>query len=210
MQPRVAAARSRLAVKIILFLASVALAGVISWLAFKDSSAGLVLFTCSLVCSLPIFAVLTWTLRKKGIFGTVLPLLVLPLVFILLFFNIGYFSSPQFYFRSYVLDSIPAGVTNIEVRSYRIGESISSDIVITFKATPEIIDTIITQKHWGKADIPNFSPDWDLPEYTYMGDWTGYQQRFHSTEYGDEVVHGTRMWVDHEESIVVFYLQRLR
>ena len=208
MQPSVTA-RPRLAVKILLFLVSVVLAGVISWLAFRDSSAGLVTFTCSLVCALPIFAVLTWILRKKGILGTVLPLLALPLVFILLFIVIGYESSPQYYFKSYVLDPIPAGVTNIEVRSYQIGESISSDIVITFQATPKIIDTIITQNHWERADIANFSPDWDLPEYTYMGDWLGYQQRFH-TKYGDDIRYDTKMWVDHEESIVVFYLQRLR
>lgn len=209
MQPNVSA-RPRLAVKILLFLASVALAGVISWLAFRDTSAGPLLFTSSLICALPIFAVLTWTLRKKGILGTVLPLLVLPLVFTLLLINISYESSPQSYFSAYVMNPIPAGVTDIEVRSYQIGKSISSDIVIIFKATPEIIDTIITQKHWEKADIPNFSPDWDLPEYTYMGDWTGYQQMEYNTKYGDSVVPNTRMWVDTEESIVVFYLQRLR
>jgi hypothetical protein len=208
MQPNVAA-RPRLAVKILLFLATVALAGMISWLKYRNGSLGLEILTCSLVCALPIFAVLTWTLRKRGILGTVLPLLVFPLVFTLLFVDIGYDSSPQSYFRSYILDPIPEGVTDIEVRDYPIGESISSDIVIIFKATPEIIDTIITQDHWEKADIPNFSPDWDLPEYTYMGDWTGYQQRYY-TNYGDQIDHSTRMWVDHEESIVVFYLQRLR
>ena len=209
MQPSVAA-RPRLAVKILLFLASVMLAGVISWLAFRDSYTGIVLFTCSLVCALPIFAVLTWILRKKGPLGTILPLLVLPMVFILLllFTNINFVSSKT-YFRAYVIDPIPAGVTDIDVKQYQIGKSISSDIVITFKATPEIIDRIITQKHWEQADIPNFSPDWDLPEYTYMRDWTGYQQRG-NTQYGDFVVPNTRMWVDTEESIVVFYLQRLR
>jgi hypothetical protein len=54
-------------------------------------------------------------------------------------------------FKTYVVDPIPTGVTNIQGRYLQWG--IFEDVVITFQASPEAIDTIITQKQLGRDEV---------------------------------------------------------
>ena len=196
MQPKVAA-RPHIVVKILLFVASVLLAGVIAWFTYGDSSAGFLLFVCPLSCALPLFAVLTWILRKKGNLGTLMPLMVLPLLFTLCFAYMIYERNPQNMFKMHVMDPIPAGVTNIQGRV----QDELDDVVITFQASPEAIDTIITQKGFERHKVNDGYPDRDLPEYSWKGNWIGYVKRFH-TESG-KLTGYIHMWVDPEQSIVI-------
>jgi len=185
------------------FVASIVLAGVISWSLYgsSDTDAGIELFCCALFCSPPIIGVLTLILvaRKKSGPIIVLPLLVFPLLFILFFANVLYERTPQYMFKTYVADPIPAGVTNIQGRY--LTYFIYDDAVITFQASPEAVDAIIAQNNFEEKDLDDY-PDQDLPEYSWGGPWIGYERGLYDQMGGlDGYV---KMWVNPEQSIVVF------
>lgn len=203
MQPRAETVRPHLAIIVLSFVASVVLAGVISWFAFGDSGAGVILFCCPLSCALPIFAVLTGILRKvvkRGILGSVLPLLVFPLLFILLLAYMVYQRNPQIMFKAYLADPIPAGVTNIQGRY--IQQGLTDDVVITFQAPRETIDTIIALNHFERNKVEDGHPDRDLLEYSWKGNWIGYTHEFIKESGG--LAGYTHLWVDPDQSIVIF------
>lgn len=202
MPPRLAVSR-RLAVKTLGFVASVVLAGVITWSLYGISDVGIKLFCCPLFITLPIIAVLTLILRSKKMSSllTVLPLLVFPLLFILFFANTVYERTPEYMFKRYVADPIPAGVTNIQGRY--ISQFIFVEAVITFQASPEAVDTIIAQNDFEMTALGGDDyPDKDLPEYSWEGHWVGYERVFFKSNGG--VSGYVSMWFDPEQSLVVF------
>jgi hypothetical protein len=201
MQPRVGAARSHSAIIPLLFVASVMLACVISSFTFGLNFAGFALFLFPLLFALPIFVFLNGKLKKRGILGTTLPLLVLPLLFSLLFIYMMFYErNPQHMFKVYVADPIPVGVTNIRARY--LDEGFYEDVLVTFQASPEIINTIITQKKLEKAAVQYDHPDRDLPEYSWEGNWIRYERTLYAED-GD-VTGYIKIWVDPEKSIVIF------
>lgn len=185
----------------LLFVASVMLTCVISSFTFGLNFAGFALFLFPVLFALPIFVILNRKSKKRGIFGTALPLLVLPLLFSLLFvYMMFYERNPQHMFKAYVVDPIPMGVTNIQARF--LNEGFYEDVLVTFRASPEAIDTIIAQKQLQKAAGKFNAPDQDLPEYSWGKKWVLYHRTIY-TEGGDG--HGyINMWVDPERSIVIY------
>jgi hypothetical protein len=191
------------AVKPLLFVASIVasivLTVVITRIRFGKSA--IEDLVCSLSCALPIFAVLSCLLRKRGILGVVLPLL--PLVVVPLLCDYGVFHSPerspQEMFKTYVVDPIPAGVTKIQARY--VEEGLFEDVVITFQASPEDIATIIAQRQFERDEALDGYPDKDLPEYSWKGNWIGYQRSFYDSYGGLEGY--IYMWVDLEQSVVI-------
>lgn len=104
-------------------------------------------------------------------------------------------------FKTYVANPIPDGVTNIRARYIQSG--LEDDVVITFKASREAIDTIITRQQLKKVDVNyNYLPDWDLPERAWKGYWKGYEQDI--VKQGGGLAGYIHMWVDQEQSIVIF------
>lgn len=201
MQTRVEAARPHSALIPLLFVASVMLACVISSFTFGLNFAGFALFLYPLLFALPIFVILNRKLKKRGIFGTVLPLLVLPLLFSLLFAYMKFYErNPQHMFKAYVADPIPAGVTNIQARY--LDEGFYEDVLVTFQASPEVIDTIIAQKQLEKAVVQYNHPDLDLPELFVEGNWISYERTLYAED-GD-ITGYIKMWVNPERSIVIF------
>ncbi|MEW5870731.1 MAG: hypothetical protein AB1894_15770 [Chloroflexota bacterium] len=201
MPSKIATAKPHPAVTALLFVASVVLAGVISWFLYGSSDAGIELFCCPLFCTPPIVVVLTLILRsrKSSSLVTVLPLLVFPLLFILFFANIVYEKTPQYMFKRCVADPIPAGVTNIQGRY--ISQLVFVEAVITFQASPEAVDTIIAQNGFERDKVLDGYPDEDLPEYSWKGKWIGYEKRFYSE--GGNLSGYVKMWYDQEQSLVV-------
>lgn len=201
MQPSVETARSHPAIIIPLFVVSVMLACVFSSFTFGLNFAGLALFLYPVLFSIPVIAILNSKLKKRGILGTVLPLLALPLLFCLLFVYMRFYErSPQHMFKVYVADPIPAGVTNIQARF--INEGVYEDVVVTFRASPEVIDTIIAQNHLEKAAVKYDHPDSDLPEHAWEGNWIRYERTLYTKS--GSVTGYMKIWVNPEQSIVIF------
>lgn len=201
MQPRLEAVRSHSAVIPLLFVASVMLACVISSFTFGLNFAGFALFLFPLLFALPVFVILNRKLNKRGILGTVLPLLVLPLLFSVLFVYMRFYErNPQHMFKVYVIDPIPAQVTNIQARY--LDEGFSEDVLITFQASPEIIDTIIADKQLEKAVVQFNHPDRDLPEYSWKGNWILFERTLYANN--GNVTGYIKMWVNPEQSFVIF------
>lgn len=196
-----------LAVKPLLFVASILLIVVITGLSFGESALKFLVYPLS--CTLPIYFFLACMLKKKGVLGIVLPLLPL-LVLTLIVVNWAYQTSPQSerspqdIFKMYVVDPIPAGVTNIQGRY--LEEGIFEDVVITFQASPEAVDTIIVQKQFERDDVHDNYIDPDLPEHLWKGNWIGYHRSFYESSGG--LAGYIDMWFDPEQSTIILRVRR--
>ena len=197
------------AVQLLLFAASIIFTVVIAWFTFGGYAIQVLAYP--LACTLPIVYVLASVLKKKrGILGAVvpvLPVLMIPLLLVTFWvYAVGPKPerSPQDLFKTYVVDSIPTGITNIQGRYLQWG--VFEDVVITFQSSPEAIDTIITQKQFERDEVLDDHVDQDLPEYSWKGHWIGYERRFYESSGG--LAGYMDMWLDPEQSIAILRIRR--
>lgn len=195
-------------VKLLLFVASIGFAFVITWILFGEYS--IQVLAGPLICTIPIVCILTSIMKKRGILGAVvpmLPVLMIPLLLTTFWIIAGGPKperSPQDMFKTYLVDPIPVGVTNIQGRYLQWG--IFEDVVITFQASPDAIDTIIAQKQFERDDVLDGHTDQDLPEFSWKGNWIGYERTFY--ESSGSIAGYIDMWYDPGQSTVIVRIRR--
>lgn len=195
--------------KLLLFVSSIFFTCVIAWLIVGKET--IQVLAGPLICAIPVVCILSSLLKKRrGFLGAVipvLPVLMIPLLLVAFwFFAVGPKPerSPQDMFKTYLVDPIPIGVTNIQGRYLQWG--IFEDVVITFQASPEAIDTIITQKQFERDEVLDGHTDQDLLEYSWKGNWIGYERSFYESSGG--LAGYIDMWFDPEQSTVIVRLRR--
>lgn len=210
MQTGEGSVRTRLVVFSLLFLASVAVACFITPLTIGPNLAGIshmmISFHCALPVAIGLFAFLNLRGKKKGVHRTLLPVLVFPLLFGLMFaYTMVYERNPQNMFRFFVADPIPVSVTDIQSSDISVG--IDENIVVVFRASPEIINSIIVEKQLEKANDQS-DGEYDFPggyfaepSYSWGTDWVFYER---TVLKGEALDYFIQMWVDLERSIVIF------
>ena len=207
-QPRKVSMGRSLAIFILVFVASVSAACGLTMYTIGPNLAGISHMLLSLICASPVaigFFLYANARIKKGIWRTLLPLLVFPLVFgLLVGYTMIYERNPQHMFRVFVADPIPTGVTNIQAKD--ISGGFDEDIIISFQAPTEVINSIIAQLYLEKAADPldgkhNFPDGW-FPEYSWGPDWN-YYQRIETTESG-ALNYFIMIWVDPTQSIAIY------
>lgn len=155
--------------------------------------------TCGIPLAFSLFFVLQ-EFKVSDIKVYLFPSLIFPLISILLIGYSFYEQRPENIFRVFIVDPIPAGVTNI--RAYDISAGIDQEIVIAFDATPDIIDQIIQEHnlkldenpHALKSDIPfEYFPEVDSGQ-----DWTLYRRA------ELENINWWSLWVNTDKTTAIF------
>ncbi len=198
----------RMALFFLPFVVSIAGACALTAYTIGPNIAGISHMLLSVMCASPLaigLFIFANARMKKGVLRTLLPLLVFPLLFGLLFsYTMFYERNPRHMFRVFIADPIPVSVTDI--RSKDISAGFDQDILVTFRASPEVIDSIIAEQQLEKAADPADGeydfPDEHFPDYSWGSNWIFYQRTV-SREDGS-FNYLIMMWVDQVRSIAIY------
>lgn len=160
----------------------------------------------SLLCGIPVaiglFVQLKFTKRSIWYKAFGLPILIIPLLISLWFAWLAFQESPSHIFKDFVADPIPAGVSDIQARNATEGFD-EINIILAFKATPEVIDKLIADK--GLVQVQDaMEMDDRFHKFTNIDlnqSWTIYQKNYSQSEYSWESI---TIWVNPKRNTVLF------
>ena len=171
------------------------------------NGAGMVILTA--LCGFPLALLLFIALRttnkiKKPYKRFLFPALMIPLISGLLIGWTLIQQSPRNIFKLYVMDPIPTDVTDIHARDISNGFD-NLEIIVSFRATPEAIDEIITFNELNLVEDIKYEDDpplEQLPETNWNRSWILYKRE----SFGTRNRFIFEMWVNPQKDTAIFHL----
>ncbi|MBC7876129.1 MAG: hypothetical protein H7Y59_03075 [Anaerolineales bacterium] len=188
----------------LLFGITVILAGLISFAFIGPNINAISTIILPLIIGLPVAYILFFIFKfaNKASWKTsyLVPAIIFPVLFGLAFGWTMHERDPKNIFEVFVLDPLPSGVSNITARD--ISGGFETEIIVTFKTTPQITEKIITthKLQFDKdTDTFDINPNDFFPNLNWNEDW----ERYIRLERDNEII--TTLWVNPSKSEAVFW-----
>jgi hypothetical protein len=189
----------------LIFAGTGIIAGMASLWAIGPNITGIGTICIPLVCAFPLalifFLTPAFVKKAKPTLRYLLPALVFPILFGILFGYTLYERRPENIYKVFVSDPIPAGVSNIQ--AYDKSGGFETEVIIACNTMPNIVDEIIIENElvldnesFNKTDIPlKYFPSIDPKP-----DWQFYMK------FDEEHMNWFFLWVNPEKTVALFRL----
>jgi hypothetical protein len=183
---------------------TVVLAGLVSFAFIGPNINAISTTVLPLMVGLPVAYILFFIFKfaKKSSWKTsyLIPAIIFPVLFGLAFGWTMHERDPKNIFKVFVLDPLPSEVSNI--RAHDISGGFETEVIVTFKTTPQIIEKIITTN---KLEFDKDTDSFDINPNDFFSNlnWNKDWERYIRLEKDNEIV--TTLWVNPNKSEAVFW-----